>query len=414
MDENNIDTYYEIEDDNKPDDAEDSEPDDNITDEDIEGNVIESEDDMFADNTEGTTEDSINNFIEYINEHKDSSDENEDFSKYVYGGSVINNQSKDYDNQLSNTKDEIIQNLIPDTISACSLTADNPDTCISSDALNIIETMIETDITLSPEEILEEAKKKLNCTDERCVIESEEFRSRAGREMTQDELKRNFKVQGPIDDSLLSNFNIDSILQQWHQTKFPNFFPYNFNMVDFEDYGGSLATVDVMTLYNNNFRFAACVGNTDKISGKGIHWIALAIDMRYDPWTVEFFNSSGNAPQQSWIRWMVKTKARLEQIIDKYNINMEFPPEIVKCTGIRHQLSRTECGVYSLMYIWLRLNGVPCEYFKNNILDDKLMYEFRQHIFHDKHGKNDYGKTFDYSKFKNIAKWEPGVIKNRK
>lgn len=365
----------------------------------------------------------------------------EDFSKYLGGSIVLNRQSINYDEQLKNNKDDIISSLIPNTISACSLTADNPTICVSDHALKIIDEKINKEdkadkadkknksidspidmseaivagaVRKTPEEIMEKAKRKLGCKDERCVIESEDFKSAAGKQIATLELSKNFKVKGPTNVDLLSNINIDTTLKQWHETKFPRFYPYNFNMLDYEKERDSLATVDVMDLWKNGYRTAACVINSDVYSGRGKHWMALFLDMRTNPMTVEFFNSSGNAPDLPWVNWMMKTKSRLEEIQAKYSDAPQLPPEIIKVTGLRHQNTITECGVFSAAYIWLRLHEISPEYFKEHVIDDKLMFEFRLHLFHDPRDKSEwYGKEFDYSKFKDIAKWEPGVKDRR-
>jgi hypothetical protein len=46
-----------------------------------------------------------------------------------------------------------------------------------------------------------------------------------------------------------------------------------------------------------------------------------------------------------------------------------------------HQKSNSECGAYSLYYIWLRLQGKPYTFFKDNLITDSNMLEFRSTIF---------------------------------
>ena len=59
------------------------------------------------------------------------------------------------------------------------------------------------------------------------------------------ELERRFKAGGPRSSTqLLSNFNIDGVLQNW-AAEFLEFFNYEFNMIDFETAGG-LARTDVV------------------------------------------------------------------------------------------------------------------------------------------------------------------------
>jgi hypothetical protein len=126
--------------------------------------------------------------------------------------------------------------------------------------------------------------------------------------------------------------------------------------------------------------------------------MALFADARNsDRWTVEFFNSSGNAPAPEWVSWLVKTKAGMELILDREK--KKIPVEIMKVSSIRHQQSRSECGLYSLFYIWARLHNIPPEYFMENPIPDQLMFEFRQHLFEDPKRKT--VKKFDWTAYRN-------------
>ena len=106
----------------------------------------------------------------------------------------------------------------------------------------------------------------------------------------------------------------------------------------------------------------ACVLNTDVSSGPGKHWVALFGDARAppgEPWTVEYFNSAGNPPPREVLRWTAAAAARLGELRaargEAGGARREF------LTGVRHQRSRTECGLYALFFIrarpWQRHEG---------------------------------------------------------
>jgi hypothetical protein len=129
--------------------------------------------------------------------------------------------------------------------------------------------------------------------------------------------------------------------------------------------------------------------------------MALFGDMR-DPkqFTVEFFNSSGQSPCYEYSSWLIETSQSLNKIA---------PTKMYKVCAIQQQYSKTECGVYSLYYIWARLNNAfGPEFLLKNKIDDKKMFEFRQHLFWDKTSVLDVGDRFDYSKFEASyqPKWE--------
>jgi hypothetical protein len=301
------------------------------------------------------------------------------------------------------------KSVIPQQVDECSLVVPEEErrkgVCMGNESKFLIEKFTKkNNIT----DALVEAKSKLKCNTTRCVLNHLGDAGRKDKEIY-------LKVEGPTDVSLLNNFNIDNTLKQW-TFKYKDFFPYDFNMRDYEKQGKTLHTIEMLDLYTGNlknsdirsriiengesarpFRMAACVINTDWYSGRGKHWMALFVDMRnsHGPWTVEFFNSSGNAPQTEYADWLEKTKIELEQIIEKNNLPVSGV--VIKHICITHQRSRTECGVYSLFYIYCRLNGMSVEYFQRNRIPDEVMFEFRQHLFYDKN--RDQVKVFDYVKF---------------
>jgi hypothetical protein len=90
--------------------------------------------------------------------------------------------------------------------------------------------------------------------------------------------------------------------------------------------------------------------------------------------TLEYFNSSGLPPRPEVRYWLDKTQAALLQA--NYNC------EIVMATGgIQVQNSKTECGVWSLVYILSRLNGHPPNWIVSVKANDKDMIAFRKRLF---------------------------------
>jgi hypothetical protein len=149
--------------------------------------------------------------------------------------------------------------------------------------------------------------------------------------------------------------------------------------------------------FKNTYKTAGCIINSDNYQGSGKHWMALFVDTRSSPMTVEFFNSSGNYPVKQWSDWMHKTK---DDLAPKGKV------KIVNVAGLQHQRSKTECGVYSLYYIWSRLNGISPEAFQKIKVDDELMFEFRQHLFSDPEFNQKYAKIVKNDKeFLSIIEW---------
>lgn len=309
------------------------------------------------------------------------------------------------DHSLAATKDAIIANLIPATVSECALYTKRDTVCSEPKTIAAIANVLAI-TEKQGGEILTKAKEKTNCTTEKCVLKKLE--PKLGTQLVRGELTRNFKIDGPVDTSLLNNFHIDDTLQQWKGdaiSKTGNFFPYHFNMKNYASYSyvnnhivnspDTLATIGFDQVYAQGFRCCGCVINSDEYQGRGKHWMALFADTRTEPWTVEFFNSSGNTPAPEWVNWMVKTKMYMESLTsNKEKANVE----LVRVTAIRQQQSKTECGVYSLFYIWARLNNVPVDYFVKTPIPDQLMFEFRHHLFSDSRYKAI--KKFNWDEYK--------------
>ncbi|SIP86074.1 Cysteine protease [Pacmanvirus A23] len=322
------------------------------------------------------------------------------------------------DHNAPSSKDDTVSKLIPEHISECAVYLNKPagEPCSSEETVQLVSKSL--NVTGNSKEIISAAKEKLGCESERCVLGK--LTPQLGEQRVRHEINTYLKVKGPTDNKLLSNVHIDSTLRQWANI-YKDFFPYNFNMLNYASYAydngyilnhpDTLATIQFTDLYygshgdGKKYKRAACIINTDTYQGDGKHWMALFADAsQSDRWTVEFFNSSGNAPAPEWVSWLVKTRTCMEMILDREK--KSIPIEIMKVSDIRHQQSRTECGLYSLFYVWARLHGVPPEYFMEKPVPDQLMFEFRQHLFEDPNHK--FVGKFNWSEYKNqiSVKWE--------
>lgn len=240
--------------------------------------------------------------------------------------------------------------------------------------------------------IVEDIKQKLNCGDsESCVLNNPDFVKfveKKDSDLVKHTLINNFKTKGPRDSTkLLSNFNIDDTLFRWSR-EFRDFFPCSFSMIDFYKVSSEFGTIDISkvfsgkesyrdpldgSLHGGPFRTFACVINTDVSYGRGKHWVCMFADHRGEKCTIEYFNSSGNPPNEDVTKWMEKQRSNMLKICDKV--------DTITVTNIVHQKSNTECGMYVLYYIRSRLDGIPFIYFLTKRIDDSIVTEFRKHVF---------------------------------
>lgn len=296
-------------------------------------------------------------------------------------------------------KDNVTGRLVPEVVSECSLVRKGSikGTCLSDEAIKILGEKAGIPINVPEEQVIVEIRKRYGTNDDKDLI-GYLPKDHATRELMY------FKVSGPEGVSLLSNEDIDAILRQW-TTMFPDFYPYSFNMLNYTEYSfrhgrvvrepDTLATVNPEELFRK-YKTCGCIINSDVYQGHGKHWMALFADTRSRPCTVEFFNSSGRSPAPEWTSWM----QRVQLAISRIHGIPEKEVQVITSNRVQ-QYSMTECGVYSLFYIWSRLNGVPAKYFNENDIHDELMFEFRAHLFS---GYNQESKTWSYDIFKKDTK----------
>jgi len=235
-------------------------------------------------------------------------------------------------------------------------------------------------------------KDVTQCKSESCILKNPDFESFIGSNQTQKTLKQYFKPDGPsLNFDLLNNFNIDDVLDQLEIAyKKENFIHIPYQMRDFDKYKNeddiimkktdrivkekNLANINLTKYFQEGMRCFGVVFNTDYSTGRGIHWFSLFGDFRKEPYTIEYFNSSGNLPLLEISTWMKNTKMELSK-----DLNTDVKDVIV--SRIVHQSDNHSCGVYSLYYILSRLENIPYEYFSKNRVPDELMHAFRKVFF---------------------------------
>ena len=378
--------------------------------------------------------------------------------KIKYDGAEI----EDYHNAHINIpRDMTIGQLMPQEICECSLARRNASTCIRPMIVEKIAKKlgIATEQIRNTEEIMRSLMRKTGCTSEKCVLTAAKNMSALSLAEAGIEEQIAFKQSGPLDASLFNDSVIQAQIYAW-MYNFRDFWAYNFNMLNYAekslrhgqvmDEPDTLATIHWTDLYagrvpmpvgmkmtpaaqsmikmkEKGIRRSGCVINSDTYDGNGKHWMALFVDASAPegPWTIEFFNSAAVRPESEWLEWMARTRLELQ----KCAASEATPPrkievETLCICKIWHQHSKSECGPYSLFYIWARLNGIPAKYFMENVVPDQIMFEFRQHLFNSEKidprgGSSDLpkiGETFDFSRFAQGVKirWDTEDIAGNK
>lgn len=289
----------------------------------------------------------------------------------------------------------------------CSIVNEHTDVCSSEQMLKYIAKFCNVPYkpgtyndAVKRKQLLEIALQIANVNTEADLYSSDKFRNFITNNSTSadirtidEELDENFKPVGPKKCcKLFSNFNIQDALKMINK-KYPNCYIHPCNMINFQEYGDTLSKTDPNEYFKNGINCFACVMNTDVNTGKGKHWIAIFGDFRQSKLhTIEFFNSTGNGPGS------VNEKINAAgQRGDIYALLMDYLDDLAKkCESISgvqtrsiittdvnnpHQKSHTECGPYSVYYIYKRLEGTPYKYFRDNRVPDDIATQFRSVLF---------------------------------
>lgn len=228
----------------------------------------------------------------------------------------------------------------------------------------------------SDEDIVKILDKELECDEvESCIYNNSEFVKIAGEKKVDEIKNKIFKPEGPWNNKKwLSNLNIDNVFDQWKDI-YPGVVNIPFQMRDFEKQKTLLSTIDLAKEYKKGMKSFVVVLNTDFTSGGGEHWFCIFGDFNANPITLEYFNSSGNVPMEELHDWLHKTKAYLEKKLSK-------KVKIIIVSRNELQKSNSECGPFSIFYVYSRLNDVPYSYFsKAGSVSDEQMYEFRKYLY---------------------------------
>ncbi len=316
----------------------------------------------------------LNTFVKniQINTSNDNSANSAIIDQYNYTNSEGGGESKKNVKQVEKIVEEIFNKP-----SECKFTKNQNAVCSPTHIVNKMAEFVKNNgakINDNPAKIVGTIKDMMNCNSESCVLKKPEFIKFAKIANIDEILNDFFKPHGPATHfGLLSNFNIDDVLDQLEE-KFPGFLHIPFQMRDFEKVGTELATIDLAEKFRNGTKNFAVVLNTDWSSGPGIHWYCIFGEKKNDKIILEYFNSSGKEPLAETQAWLQKTKHYLQK-------ELKIPVEVKYSTGIMFQNDEHSCGVYCLMYIWLRLEGVSNNWFKADNFNDSFMHKARRVLF---------------------------------
>jgi hypothetical protein len=251
-----------------------------------------------------------------------------------------------------------------------------------------------------------------DCPDQKCVLDKG---VKAGTITSTDESKNihNFKTPGPANsDKWATNHDIDKALSglaakmNASSTNSQKHKHLEFQMIDFAGVPDpvhankwavqktrqganwvdvsmtptELGKLNMADVIKQGYTSFSVVINTDIRTNSGEHWFALFCDFRTEPYTVEYFNSSGNKPKTQIQEWMNKTTAEIEDMLKTTGSRKKVKQEVL--SGMVHQRDTdSECGPFSMYYIWNRMMGVPPQKFQQTRVTDAQVLTMRKHFW---------------------------------
>lgn len=244
---------------------------------------------------------------------------------------------------------------------------------------------------ISDNEMINKAAEITNCNDAECVLSSVIRKYDV-------KTKGPMKPKGPRNNTdWLSNDNTDNVMKGINE-EFEEFYWFSTTMIDFESSNiksflgipsdrhlGDAFNIITKKL-DEKYNCFGCIINTDKSSncksGKcGTHWVCVFVDCRKlpdSPWTIEYFDSVGDPPDDEICQWQEKLKKDLEDYRKELG---ETGGVITDINDIQHQKENNECGVYCSYFIRARVEGIPFSRFKNRKLPDFVMIGYRRNLF---------------------------------
>jgi hypothetical protein len=284
---------------------------------------------------------------------------------------------------LSNDKIDAVVDKVFNRVNECHFAKSNDEegqVCAPNEMLEKMKAFAKAkgkNVPNNPKAVVQHMKDLLNCNSESCIFKRKDFVEFAKVANLEDIINTFYKPSGPATNfGLLSNFNIDDVLDQFEK-RFAHrkFLHIPFQMRDFEKVGTELATIDLAEKLKSKYKTFGVVLNTDWSKNQGIHWYCIFGENYGDKIIIEYFNSSGKPPLPETEAWLQKTKHHLQK-------QLKIPVKIVYSTGIEFQFDNHSCGVYSLAYIWLRLEQVPPTWFRSDNFGDARMHSLRRNLFH--------------------------------
>lgn len=178
----------------------------------------------------------------------------------------------------------------------------------------------------------------------------------------------------------LSTSDIDHVLKQY-ENQYPDFLFMGTVPLDFDQVIDEYKNMDVCRLFNGRNqrggegvkRRYGFVFNLDPHDQKGSHWVSMFLNLSGPDRFIGFFDSYGHPPPPDIEQLIIRLRKQIKHCM---GFNLPY-----KCNTVQHQHQGTECGVYSLYFIYQCLRGFSFESITENIILDDAVSQFRHFFF---------------------------------
>lgn len=226
--------------------------------------------------------------------------------------------------------------------------------------------------------LLKQFKEKLKkCKDQICWTK-QSFMKKLNDSIRHDIQDNTFLPEGPSKGfTWLDSENIRKSLEQKEKAvsefKSLGAVPYDFD--NFEEYGTQKLDFQKDLIDKGKTKIGMVI-NLDRRGEPGSHWVALYAD--FNSGECYYFDSYGIEPDAS--EKDQKEINKFMKRISDFMIKIGKTP-IVDFSTVRHQKGGSECGVYSLSFIYRLLKGESFESINDKRISDGDVNKCREHYF---------------------------------
>uniref|UniRef100_A0A6C0BCR3 Ubiquitin-like protease family profile domain-containing protein n=1 Tax=viral metagenome TaxID=1070528 RepID=A0A6C0BCR3_9ZZZZ len=225
---------------------------------------------------------------------------------------------------------------------------------------------------------IDELMKRVGCDSPSCLI------TKPNSSNVSRLLRVSIKPEGDIEgNTWVNSSQIVRVLNSWKiyiNPKINNFYPMGFATIDFmscpNSFNNRVKNLSLNFLIQNKKRTAAVIINTDNCSGRGEHWFPLFIDLRDKVISLEYYNSVKKKMPKQICDYFDDLKNNYIKSGETRDV------QIYSMLPDEHQNKNSECGIYSLFYIYSRLEGISGQEIVSYSLPDDHVHKLRKVMFY--------------------------------